>query len=148
MQPGVVVFMSCFDEPAAMLKRSIDSVCESRYAAEKILLFIVCDGTEVGEEAVLDHLQYNGPEGQVQQYNSTGSGSKSLNAALVFAGKYKHVNGNEVSYVVVTKLGNRSEQTNHGHRGSRDSLNILLQWLGKIINTRGNALMSQLEYEL
>jgi chitin synthase len=125
-QKYVLCFIPCYTEDETSLRNTIDSVAVVDYPDEKKVLFIVSDGMIVGSgnslptpRIVLNILGVD-PNSDVPHfaYQAIGQGSKQLNHAQIYSGVY-FIEGREVPYVVVVKIGQSSERIRPGNRYSQ-----------------------------
>lgn len=165
----VICQVPCYTEGEESLKRTIDSLAALNYDDKRKLIFIICDGNIVGSgnnrptpRIVLDLLGVDDKlEAEPLLFKSIGEGSKQLNYGKVYSGLYEfegHVvpwvslqdpvcnqHWNNISYIVVVKVGKPSEISKPGNRGKRDSQVLLMQYLNRV---HFDAPMTPLELEI
>lgn len=165
----VICQVPCYTEGEESLKRTIDSLAALNYDDKRKLIFIICDGNIVGSgnnrptpRIVLDLLGVDDKlEAEPLLFKSIGEGSKQLNYGKVYSGLYEfegHVvpwvslqdpvcnqYWNNISYIVVVKVGKPSEISKPGNRGKRDSQVLLMQYLNRV---HFDAPMTPLELEI
>ena len=147
----------------ASLKKTIQSIARLDYDYQRQLLFIVADGTIIGQgndrptpRIVLDILgvdpNYTPPD---LAFQSIGEGNQQLNYAKVYSGMYDF-EFKTIPFIVVVKTGKPSEAERMGNRygfiacsnsysGKRDSQLLLMRFLSKV---HYNEPMNPLELEL
>jgi len=64
-------------------------------------------------------------------FQSLGKGAKQHNMGKVYSGLYK-TNGSVIPYIVLVKVGKRSECSRPGNHGKQDSQIILMNFLNKV----------------
>ena len=64
-------------------------------------------------------------------FESLGDGNQQLNYAKVYSGLYE-INGRNLPFVVVVKIGKPSERQKPGNRGKRDSQLVLMRFLSRV----------------
>ncbi|KAI0074333.1 glycosyltransferase family 2 protein [Panus rudis PR-1116 ss-1] len=148
----VICQVPCYTEGHASLKRTIDSLAQTKYDDKRKLLFIICDGMVVGSgndqptpRIVLDVLGANpNVDAEPLSFLSLGEGAKQHNMGKVFSGLYETA-GHVVPYIVVVKCGKPGEKSRPGNRGKRDSQMLLMHFLNKV---HFNSPMNPLELEI
>ncbi|CAL1709779.1 unnamed protein product [Somion occarium] len=148
----VICQVPCYTEGHSSLKRTIDSLAQTKYDDKRKLLFIICDGMVVGSgndqptpRIVLDVLGANpNVDAESLSFLSLGEGAKQHNMGKVFSGLYETA-GHVVPYVVVVKCGKPGEKQRPGNRGKRDSQMLLMHFLNKV---HFNSPMNPLELEM
>lgn len=135
----VVCQVPCYTESTASLRKTIDSLAQTKYDDKRKLLFIICDGMVVGSgndqptpRLVLDVLGANpNVDAEALSFLSLGEGAKQHNMGKVFSGLYE-TGGHVVPYIVVVKCGKPGEKSRPGNRGKRDSQMLLMHFLNKV----------------
>ena len=135
----VICQVPCYTEGHASLKKTIDSLAQTKYDDKRKLLFIICDGMVVGSgndqptpRIVLDVLGANpNADAEPLSFLSLGEGAKQHNMGKVFSGLYE-ISGHVVPYIVVVKCGKPGEKSRPGNRGKRDSQMLLMHFLNKV----------------
>ncbi|KAJ3554665.1 hypothetical protein NM688_g2995 [Phlebia brevispora] len=148
----VICQVPCYTEGAASLRKTIDSLAQTKYDDKRKLLFIICDGMVVGSgndqptpRIVLDVLGANpNVDAEPLSFLSLGEGAKQHNMGKVFSGLYE-TGGHVVPYIVVVKCGKPGEKSRPGNRGKRDSQMIVMHFLNKV---HFNSPMNPLELEI
>eukprot|EP00842_Homolaphlyctis_polyrhiza_P004749 jgi/Hompol1/5275/HPOL_004331-RA len=160
----VLCCIPCYSEGADSLKSTIDSVAETSFDDGQKLLFIICDGMVTGSgnslptpQIVVQLMQGKldagslvyGSSGMADTadsfaFQSLGHADLQLNRGQVYSGLYT-IQGRQIPYIVVIKVGNPTEQQNPGNRGKRDSQLLLMQFLSRV---HRDADMSPLEHEI
>jgi chitin synthase len=138
----VICQVPCYTEGHASLRKTIDSLAQTKYDDKRKLLFIICDGMVVGSgndqptpRIVLDVLGANpNVDAEPLSFLSLGEGLKQHNMGKVFSGLYE-TNGHVVPYIVVVKCGRPGEKSRPGNRGKRDSQMLLMHFLNKVCTT-------------
>ncbi|PWN35402.1 uncharacterized protein FA14DRAFT_189370 [Meira miltonrushii] len=135
----VICQVPCYTEGEDELRKTIDSLAALQYDDKRKLLFIICDGTIIGNgneqptpKIVLDILGVD-PKAEVEplMFKSIAEGSKQLNYGKVYSGLYEF-EGHVVPYVVVVKVGRPSERSRPGNRGKRDTQILLMRYLNRV----------------
>ena len=137
----VICQVPCYTEGHNSLRRTIESLAQTKYDDKRKLLFIICDGMVVGSgndqptpRIVLDVLGANpSVDAEPLSFLSLGEGSKQHNMGKVFSGLYE-THGHVVPYIVVVKCGRPGEKSKPGNRGKRDSQMLLMHFLNKVCN--------------
>lgn len=135
----VICQVPCYTEGASSLRRTIESLAQTRYDDKRKLLFVICDGMVVGSgndqptpRIVLDVLGANpNVDAEPLSFLSLGEGTKQHNMGKVFSGLYE-TSGHVVPYIVVVKCGKPSEKSRPGNRGKRDSQLLVMHFLNKV----------------
>ena len=135
----VICQVPCYTEGHASLRKTIDSLAQTKYDDKRKLLFIICDGMVVGSgndqptpRIVLDVLGANANvDAEPLSFLSLGEGAKQHNMGKVFSGLYETA-GHVVPYIVVVKCGKPGEKSRPGNRGKRDSQMLLMHFLNKV----------------
>lgn len=135
----VICQVPCYTEGTSSLRKTIDSLAQTKYDDKRKLLFIICDGMVVGSgndqptpRLVLDILGANpNVDAEPLSFLSLGEGAKQHNMGKVFSGLYE-TSGHVVPYIVVVKSGRPGEKQRPGNRGKRDSQMILMHFLNKV----------------
>jgi chitin synthase len=135
----VICQVPCYTEGTSSLRKTIDSLAQTKYDDKRKLLFIICDGMVVGSgndqptpRLVLDVLGANpNVDAEPLSFLSLGEGAKQHNMGKVFSGLYE-TSGHVVPYIVVVKCGRPGEKQRPGNRGKRDSQMILMHFLNKV----------------
>ncbi len=135
----VICQVPCYTEGTASLRKTIDSLAQTKYDDKRKLLFIICDGMVVGAgndqptpRIVLDVLGANpNVDAEPLSFISLGEGAKQHNMGKVFSGLYE-TSGHVVPYIVVVKCGKPGEKQRPGNRGKRDSQMLLMHFLNKV----------------
>ncbi len=135
----VICQVPCYTEGTSSLRRTIESLAQTRYDDKRKLLFIICDGMVVGSgndqptpRIVLDVLGANpNVDAEPLSFLSLGEGTKQHNMGKVFSGLYE-TGGHVVPYIVVVKCGKPSEKSRPGNRGKRDSQLLVMHFLNKV----------------
>ncbi|KAL4248592.1 TRAFAC class myosin-kinesin ATPase superfamily protein [Abortiporus biennis] len=148
----VICQVPCYTEGTSSLKKTIDSLAQTKYDDKRKLLFIICDGMVVGSgndmptpRIVLEVLGANpNVDAEPLSFISLGEGAKQHNMGKVFSGLYE-TSGHVVPYIVVVKCGRPGEKQRPGNRGKRDSQMILMHFLNKV---HFNSPMNPLELEI
>ncbi|KAF5326191.1 hypothetical protein D9611_000171 [Ephemerocybe angulata] len=151
-----VCLVTCYSEGEESLRTTLDSISNTTYSDARKLLFVVADGmiTGAGEKQSTPDIcvslleadpRFGNP--MPMSYPSIGSGAKSCNRAMVYAGHYT-VSGRRTPTVIVVKCGTESEAANDkkpGNRGKRDSQLILMNFFSRVTY---NDRMSPLDFDL
>jgi chitin synthase len=119
----IICMVSCFTEGYDSLSKTFTSLAMADYDGQRKLLFVVCDGMVIGHgndrptpRIVLDILGVKADvDPEPVAYEAVGKESKQFNFAKVYSGLYK-VDGNEMPFIVVTKIGKPSERQQPGNR--------------------------------
>lgn len=135
----VICQVPCYTEGTASLRKTIDSLAQTKYDDKRKLLFIICDGMVVGAgndqptpRIVLDVLGANpNVDAEPLSFISLGEGAKQHNMGKIFSGLYE-TSGHVVPYIVVVKCGKPGEKQRPGNRGKRDSQMLLMHFLNKV----------------
>ncbi|KAH8833739.1 glycosyltransferase family 2 protein [Flagelloscypha sp. PMI_526] len=148
----VICQVPCYTEGESSLRRTIDSLAQTKYDDKRKLLFIICDGMVVGSgndrptpRIVLDILGADpNLDPEPLSFVSLGEGTKQHNMGKVYSGLYE-CSGHVVPYLVVVKVGKPTERSRPGNRGKRDSQMVLFHFLNKV---HFNSPMNPLELEM
>lgn len=152
----VICQVPCYTEGTASLRKTIDSLAQTKYDDKRKLLFIICDGMVVGSgndqptpRIVLDVLGANpNVDAEPLSFLSLGEGAKQHNMGKIFSGLYE-TSGHVVPYVVVVKCGRPGEKQRPGNRGKRDSQMLLMHFLNKVhFNTPMNPLELEMYHQI
>ncbi|GJE86394.1 Myosin domain-containing chitin synthase 8 [Phanerochaete sordida] len=152
----VICQVPCYTEGHSSLKRTIDSLAQTKYDDKRKLLFIICDGMVVGSgndqptpRIVLDVLGANpNVDAEPLSFLSLGEGSKQHNMGKVFSGLYE-TQGHVVPYIVIVKCGRPGEKSRPGNRGKRDSQMLLMHFLNKVhFNTPMNPMELEIYHQI
>ncbi|KAJ3089830.1 hypothetical protein HK102_005396 [Quaeritorhiza haematococci] len=135
----VILQVPCYTEGPESLLRTFDSLAFTRYDDKRKLLFVIADGMIIGSgndkptpRIVLDILGVSpSVDPEPKQFQSLGEGSKQNNYAKVYSGIYK-VQGRQIPFIVVVKVGKVTERSRPGNRGKRDSQLILMRFLSRV----------------
>lgn len=135
----VICQVPCYTEGTASLRKTIDSLAQTKYDDKRKLLFVICDGMVVGSgndqptpRLVLDVLGANpNVDAEPLSFLSLGEGAKQHNMGKVYSGLYE-TSGHVVPYIVVVKCGKPGEKQRPGNRGKRDSQLLLMHFLNKV----------------
>lgn len=135
----VICQVPCYTEGTSSIRKTIDSLAQTKYDDKRKLLFIICDGMVVGSgndqptpRIVLDVLGANpNVDAEPLSFLSLGEGAKQHNMGKVFSGLYE-TSGHVVPYIVVVKCGKPGEKQRPGNRGKRDSQMLLMHFLNKV----------------
>ncbi|KAF8872467.1 chitin synthase-domain-containing protein [Infundibulicybe gibba] len=115
----------CYTEGEESLRRTFESLAQTKYDDKRKLLVVICDGMPLS-------------------FLSLGEGGKQHNMAKVYSGLYECA-GHVVPYLVVVKTGKPNERSRPGNRGKRDSQMLLMRFLN---NVHFNSPMNPLELEM
>ncbi|KAI9330925.1 chitin synthase-domain-containing protein [Zopfochytrium polystomum] len=148
----VICQVPCYTEGAENLTRSLESLAMLRYDDKRKLILVIADGMIIGSgndrptpRIVLDILGVDPTiDPEPQAFLSLGEGDKQLNYGKVYSGLYE-VQGHNVPFIVIVKVGKASERNRPGNRGKRDSQLILMRFLSKV---HFNGEMTPLELEM
>jgi chitin synthase len=148
----VICQVPCYTEGPESLAKTLESLALLRYDDKRKLLFIVCDGMIIGSgndrptpRIVLDILGVDATvDPEPLSFQSLGEGDKQHNMGKVYSGLYE-VQGRNVPFVVVVKVGKPTERARPGNRGKRDSQMILMRFLNRV---HFNGEMNPLELEM
>ncbi|KAI0743448.1 glycosyltransferase family 2 protein [Daedaleopsis nitida] len=151
-----VCLVTCYSEGEDSVRTTLDSISATSYADTRKLIFIVADGmiTGAGEKRSTPDICVNLLEADPRfgnpmpmSYHAVGSGAKSENRAMVYAGHYT-VAGRRTPTVIVVKCGTEVEAATDkkpGNRGKRDSQLILMNFFSRVTY---NDRMSPLDFDL
>ncbi|KAI1796335.1 glycosyltransferase family 2 protein [Ganoderma leucocontextum] len=151
-----VCLVTCYSEGEESLRTTLDSISLTSYTDQRKLLFVIADGmiTGAGEkrstpDTCVSLLEADPRFGNPvpMSYAAVGSGSKSENRAMVYAGHYI-VAGRRTPTVIVVKCGTEKEAATEkkpGNRGKRDSQLILMNFFSRVTY---NDRMSPLDFDL
>ncbi|KAJ3056155.1 hypothetical protein HK097_007879 [Rhizophlyctis rosea] len=148
----VICQVPCYTEGVESLSKTLESLAVLRYDDKRKLLFIICDGMIIGggndrptPRIVLDILGVDpNYDPEPLSFQSLGEGDKQHNMGKVYSGLYE-IQGRQVPYIVVVKVGKPSERSRPGNRGKRDSQMVLMRFLNRVHFNSG---MNPLELEL
>ena len=133
----VICQVPCYTEGDTSLRRTIDSLAQTKYDDKRKLLVVICDGMIVGSgndrptpRIVLDILGAD-PDPEPLSFVSLGEGAKQHNTGKVYSGLYECA-GHVVPYLVLVKIGKPTERSRPGNRGKRDSQMLLMHFLNKV----------------
>lgn len=141
----VICQVPCYTEGEESLRRTIDSLAKLRYDDKRKLLFVICDGMIVGSgndrptpRIALDILGADpNQDPEPLSFLSLGEGAKQHNMGKVWSGLYE-CEGHVVPYIVLAKVGKPTERSRPGNRGKRDSQMVLMHFLNKVCEPRGD----------
>ncbi|KAI3659045.1 hypothetical protein MP638_006909 [Amoeboaphelidium occidentale] len=145
----VMFIVKCEGGKPEDMQLAIQSMLNVRYtAANKLMVFVVDGDDSATCREVLKSLAFDPNvhySSEDVSYTSLGEGYKSSNSLKMYSG----MNGAN-AYIVIHKKGSSSEQPQKeqiaGHRGSRDTLHMLLSFLNKAIKPSSST-FSPFEYE-
>ncbi|KAG7090831.1 Chitin synthase, class 1 [Marasmius oreades] len=151
-----VCLVTCYSEGETSLRTTLDSISLTTYSDRRKLLFVVADGmiTGAGEKMSTPDIcvglleadpRFGDPIPMI--YEAVGSGSKSQNRAMVYAGHYT-LAGRRTPTVIIVKCGTESEAATDkkpGNRGKRDSQLILMNFFSRVTY---NDRMTPLDFDL
>jgi chitin synthase len=143
---AVMVMVPCYNEGAAELRKTIDSVLANDYPDENKVMVVVADGVMTGRGesmstpatlgSILGFQFDNKHEGY--QYESVGA--KTVNEASVYSGTYQSARyaGKTLNYIVIVKQGTADERgtPRAGNRGKRDSQLLLFGIMNRMMYNR------------
>lgn len=172
-----VCLVTCYSEGEEGIRTTLDSISATTYSDSRKLLFVVCDGmiTGAGEKKSTPDIcvglldadpRFGNPE--PMGYFAVGSGAKSENRAMVYAGHYSKKPfffisasqidrcliffsiaraGHRTPTMVVVKCGMEGERGDKkpGNRGKRDSQLILMNFFSRVTY---NDRMTPLDYDM
>lgn len=151
-----VCLVTCYSEGEESLRTTLDSISTTTYSDSRKLLFVVADGmiTGAGETKSTPDICVGLLEADPRfgnpipmAYNSIGTGSKSQNRAMIYAGHYT-VAGRRTPTVMIIKCGTEQEAAKEkkpGNRGKRDSQLILMNFFSRVTY---NDRMTPLDFDL
>ena len=132
---AVMVMVPCYNESAAELRKTIDSVLANDYPDENKLLVVVADGVMTGRGEKMSCPETLGSilgfhfDIHHKGYEYESVGAKTLNEASIYSGNYKNTKHPDktLKYIVVVKQGTKEERgtARAGNRGKRDSQLLL-----------------------
>ena len=170
-----VCLVTCYSEGEESVRTTLDSISTTTYSDARKLLFVVADGmiTGAGEKKSTPDICVGLLEADPRfgnpipmSYCAVGSGAKSQNRAMVYAGHYsKHdcdcfcylilqfknflaVAGRRTPTVIIVKCGTEAESVSDkkpGNRGKRDSQLILMNFFSRVTY---NDRMTPLDFDL
>lgn len=148
----VICMVPCYTEGIESLTKTLESMATLRYDDKRKLLFVVCDGMIIGAgndrptpRIVLDVLGVDDSQDpEPLAFQSLGEGNRQFNMGKVYSGLY-NCRGHSVPYIVVVKVGSRSERVKPGNRGKRDSQLVLMRFLNRV---HFNAEFSPMELDI
>jgi len=161
----VIAMVTTYNESAAGLRTTFDSICTSEYPNSHKLLFVICDGNVKGAGeaqstpdyviSMMKDLAVQPKEVQAFSYVAIATGYKRHNMAKVYAGFYDYDDATvpldkqqRVPMLCVVKCGTPREieqDPKPGNRGKRDSQIILMSFLQKVLFDER---MTELEFEI
>lgn len=149
-QPPILLFVTCYNEGAESIQRTLNSLVDSNYDDRQKLAFVVCDGiiksSEDGQGRltadIVSDMIVRKHESDPKWYYAVARGARRANRSTITLGEYHH-NGRQVKMILVKKVGN--SPTDNGNRGKRDSQLIMMGWLQRVLF---NELLSELDYQL
>ncbi|KAF9264247.1 glycosyltransferase family 2 protein [Marasmius fiardii PR-910] len=151
-----VCLVTCYSEGEASLRTTLDSISRTTYSDRRKLLFVVADGmiTGAGEKMSTPDICVGMLEADPRfgdpipmMYEAVGTGPKSQNRAMVYAGHYT-LAGRRTPTVIIVKCGTEKEAATDkkpGNRGKRDSQLILMNFFSRVTY---NDRMSPLDFDL
>lgn len=151
-----VCLVTCYSEGESSLRTTLDSISRTTYSDRRKLLFVVADGmiTGAGEKMSTPDICVGLLEADPRfgdpipmSYEAVGSGPKSQNRAMVYAGHYT-LAGRRTPTVIIVKCGTESEAAadkKPGNRGKRDSQLILMNFFSRVTY---NDRMTPLDFDL
>ena len=139
---AVMVMVPCYNESAAELRKTIDSVLANDYPDENKLLVVVADGVMTGKGEKMSCPETLGSilgfhfDIHHKGYEYESVGAKTLNEASIYSGNYKNTKHPDktLKYIVVVKQGTKEERgtARAGNRGKRDSQLLLFGILNRL----------------
>ena len=160
----VLCLVTTYNESAAGLRTTFDSIATSEYPNSHKLLFVIADGNIKGQgesKSTPDYVvsmmkDLAVPANQVQafSYVAIATGYKRHNMAKVYAGFYDYDDATvpvdkqqRVPMICIVKCGTPRESTDSkpGNRGKRDSQIIIMSFLQKVLFDER---MTELEFEI
>jgi chitin synthase len=148
----VICMVPCYTEGPESLTKTLESVATLRYDDKRKLLFVICDGMIIGAgndrptpRIVLDILGVDETQDpEPLAFQSLGEGNRQFNMGKIYSGLYE-CRGHAVPFVVVVKVGSRTERVKPGNRGKRDSQLVLMRFLNRV---HFNAEFAPMELEM
>jgi chitin synthase len=160
-----ICLVTTYNESAAGLRTTFDSIATSDYPNSHKLLFIICDGNikGAGESkttpdyvvSMMKDLAVPAKEVQAFSYVAIANGYKRHNMAKVYAGFYSYDDASvplekqqRIPMICIAKCGTPREiasDSKPGNRGKRDSQIILMSFLQKVLFDER---MTELEFEI
>ena len=160
----VLCLVTTYNESAAGLRTTFDSIATSEYPNSHKLLFVICDGNikGAGESkttpeyvvSMMKDLTVPPDEVQAFSYVAIANGYKRHNMAKVYAGFYDYDDATvppdkqqRVPIICIAKCGTEREknEAKPGNRGKRDSQIIIMSFLQKVLFDER---MTELEYQI
>jgi chitin synthase len=161
----VLALVTTYNESAAGLRTTFDSIATSEYPNSHKLLFVLCDGNIKGAGeakstpeyvvSMMKNLATPADEVEAFSYVAIATGYKRHNMAKVYAGFYDYDEKTvpldkqqRVPMICIVKCGTpREAETDKkpGNRGKRDSQIILMSFLQKVLFDER---MTELEFEI
>jgi chitin synthase len=161
----VLCLVTTYNESAAGLRTTFDSIATSDYPNSHKLLFVICDGNIKGageSKTTPDYVvsmmkDHAVPPKEVEafSYVAIANGYKRHNMAKVYAGFYEYDDATvppekqqRVPMICIAKCGTPREieaDSKPGNRGKRDSQIILMGFLQKVLFDER---MTELEFEI
>ncbi|PFH51990.1 glycosyltransferase family 2 protein [Amanita thiersii Skay4041] len=151
-----VCLVTCYSEGEESLRTTLDSISLTNYSDARKLLFVVADGmiTGAGEKRSTPDICVGLLEADPRfgnpipmSYGAVGTGAKSQNRAMVYAGHYT-VAGRRTPTIIIVKCGTEAEAASDnkpGNRGKRDSQLILMNFFSRVTY---NDRMTPLDFDL
>ena len=135
----VICQVPCYTEGEASLRKTMNSLAQTKYDDKRKLLLVICDGMIVGSgndrptpRIVLDILGADpNLDPEPLSFVSLGEGAKQHNMGKVYSGLYE-CSGHVVPYLVIVKIGKPTERSRPGNRGKRDSQMLIMHFLNKV----------------
>ena len=133
-----------YNEGDRELRKTINSVVESRYPSDNKVMVVVADGNITGKgesmstpAALSKILGFEIEDKEDSSYSYNSIGNLTNNRANVYSGTYEK-GGKSLKYIVVVKCGVESEQGTGraGNRGKRDSQLIITGLFNRIHHER------------
>lgn len=161
----VLAMVTTYNESAAGLRTTFDSIATSEYPNSHKLLFVICDGNIKGAGetnttpeyvvSMMKDLAVPADEVQAFSYVAIETGYKRHNMAKVYAGFYDYDDvtvpvdkQQRIPMICIAKCGTPREieqDSKPGNRGKRDSQIILMSFLQKVLFDER---MTELEFEI
>ena len=161
----VLSLVTTYNESAAGLRTTFDSIATCEYPNSHKLLFVICDGNIKGAGetkttpdyvvSMMKDLAVPADEVQAFSYVAIATGYKRHNMAKVYAGFYDYDDKTvpldkqqRVPMICIAKCGTPREaelDSKPGNRGKRDSQIILMSFLQKVLFDER---MTELEFEI
>lgn len=140
----VMIMVSCYNEGDKELRKTINSVLETKYPSDNKVMVVISDGQVTGRgerkstPAILaDILGFTIDENEDVSYSYTSIGALRENRANIHSGTYE-AKGKSLKYVVIVKCGIESEVGGGraGNRGKRDSQLLIQGLLNRVQHNR------------